>query len=91
MYRLVGISTNPISKKICLNSCRTLFTNIRYERRRVHNEKKKANVQGCKAPDSVGAPRALKLYGLNVRVFHEPLSTTVNICRSSSVDDDILQ
>ena len=26
IYRFVGISSKPISKKICRNSCRTLFT-----------------------------------------------------------------
>ena len=36
----------PMSKKICLNSSRTLS-------------------KGCRAPPSVGSPRAAKLYFLN--------------------------
>jgi hypothetical protein len=40
-------------------------------------------VQGCNAPLMVGAPIDLKLYGLNVVVFHAPLMS-VNVSQTKT-------
>jgi hypothetical protein len=36
-------------------------------------------IRGCNAPLSAKAPLALKLYGFNLTVFHEPLRTSADL------------
>lgn len=65
-YRLVGISVKPISKKMFLNSERTLFT-VRIRISLTNKIQRSSWIiqegyrQGCKAPLGVWAPSAAKL------------------------------